>query len=102
MWISSSISRVILLLDVISFKMCPPCGREEINHALCFVVKQTLCLNSYGLQATLIKRLKAVPAEGLRLKLSSVNIPRRWRNGALVLLGDIGRIPQKSEVLIFF
>lgn len=77
-WISTStISRVILLLTIVSFKI-RPMWWEKINHALYFVIKQTLCSHRYGLQADLVRDVRTVHREELRLKLSPTNIPRRW------------------------
>lgn len=58
------------LLSILKFIQC---GWQKIKHALYFVLKKTLCSNSYGLQVVL---MRLVPGEGLRLKLSSINISR--------------------------
>lgn len=63
------------LLSVLRFIQC---GWERINHALYFVIKQTLCSHRYGLQADLVRDVRTVHREELRLKLSPTNIPRRW------------------------
>lgn len=83
------------LLSILKFIQC---GWQKIKHALYFVLKQTLCFNSYGLQVAL---MRLVPGEGLRLKLSSINISRRWRNGALSLVRGSGKNTTVSGTTLF-
>lgn len=87
------------LLSVLKFIQC---GWDKINLALYFVIKQTLCC--YGVQGALIRGLRTVPKEGFRAKLSTINIPRHWRNGAHVFWGESGKHTTAwiTTLLLFF
>ena len=90
-WISgSTVSRVILFLAIIIFKIHLIWMGEDKS---CFIFrgKQTLSSSTYGPRAALMRDLRTVPEEGFKAKLSSINIPRNWRNGALSLVGGSGK-----------
>lgn len=89
------------LLPVLKFIQC---GWEKIKGALYFVIKQTLRSSSYGLQAALMRGRRNVPEEGFRTKLSSISIPRSWKNGALSLVRGSGMhtIASIAILLLFF